>query len=81
MPVVNMHEAKTQLSKLVARAEAGEDIVIARDGKPVIRLTPVPAPARWAQRVDGLLAGQFQVSEDFDAPVPNFEAATYGDSE
>lgn len=41
MTVVNMHEAKRQLCELVARAEAGEDVVIARDGKPAVRLTPV----------------------------------------
>lgn len=67
MRTVNMHEAKTQFSKLVARVEAGEEVVIARDGKPVARLVAVqrPAVAREAGRDRGL----FSVPEDFDAPL------------
>ena len=45
MPVVNVHEAKTTLSALLARAQAGEDIIIARNGKPVARLTALPGQA------------------------------------
>ncbi len=78
MTVVNMHEAKSQLSKLVARAEAGEDVVIARDGKPAVRLTPVRAEqATWTQRIEGALAGKIWISDDFDAPMPELEAAIY----
>lgn len=81
MSVVNMHEAKSQLSKLVARAEAGEDVVIARDGRPAVRLTPVEPGAGWASRVAGTLRGQIQMSDDFDQPMPELEAALYGDAE
>ena len=69
-----MHEAKTQLSALVARAEAGEDVVIARAGQPAVRLTPVRDEGpTWVQRIDGALAGRVWMSEDFDAPMPQFE--------
>lgn len=65
MPTVNVHEAKTQLSRLLEAAEAGEDIVIARAGRPVVRLVPV----RQARRKLGLMQGRFKVPEDFDAPL------------
>lgn len=81
MTVVNMHEAKSQLSKLVARAEAGEEVVIARDGKPAVRLTPVQPAENWAQRVAGTLKGQIWMSDDFDDPMPELEALIYGDDE
>lgn len=63
-----MHQAKTQFSKLVARVESGEEIVIARDGTPVARLVGVRPPA--AKRVAGRDRGLFRVPEDFDAPLP-----------
>ena len=81
MTVVNMHEAKTQLSKLVARAEAGEDVVIARDGRPAVRLTPVKAGTTSGQRLLGAWKGRIWVSDDFDEPMPELEAAIYGDDE
>ena len=68
MLTVNMHEAKTQFSKLIARVEAGEEIVIARDGTPVARLVAVRQPA--AKRVPGRDRGLFSVPEDFDARLP-----------
>ena len=68
MLTVNMHDAKTQFSKLIARVEAGEEIVIARDGTPVARLVAVRQPA--AKRVPGRDRGLFSVPEDFDAPLP-----------
>lgn len=64
MTTVNIHEAKTQLSRLLARVERGETIVIARAGTPVARLAPVAAPARAARL--GFLAGQVQVPDDFN---------------
>lgn len=68
MAQFNVHEAKTRLSQLLARAEAGEEIVIARAGKPVARLVPIePKP----QRVLGQDEGLFEVPEDFDAPLPD----------
>jgi prevent-host-death family protein len=65
---VNMHEAKTELSKLVERALAGEDVVIARAGVPVVRLVPV---ARSGQRVLGQWRGKVKMANDFDAPLPD----------
>ena len=73
-----MHEAKIQLSALVARAEAGEDVVINRAGQPAVRLTPVREEGpTWVQRIDGALAGRIWMSEDFDGPMPEFEHEVY----
>ncbi len=74
-----MHEAKSQLSKLVARAEAGEEVVIARDGKPAVRLTPVEAGPTPAARALGAWCGQVWMSDDFDDPIPELERAIYGE--
>lgn len=63
--LVNMHEAKTHLSRLVERAAAGEDIVIGRAGKPIARL--VAFSETRAPRTSGALAGQLTISDDFDA--------------
>ena len=60
-----MHEAKTKLSQLVERAEAGEDIVIARNGKPVARLVPVASAASLSS-VRGAWRDRVQIAEDFD---------------
>jgi len=65
---VNVHEAKTHLSRLLARVENGEEIVIARSGVPIARL--VPADRRSAQRALGADAGSFVVPDDFDEPLP-----------
>ncbi len=64
MITVNMHEAKTQLSKLVARAVEGESFIIAKAGKPLVKVTALEAPAE--PRRFGFLAGQIAVPEDFD---------------
>ncbi len=78
MTTVNVHEAKTTLSELIARAEAGEEVVIARANKPVVRLVAVQA--RPAARVLGLHEGPaFWMADDFDAPMPD-EAAWYGEA-
>jgi prevent-host-death family protein len=66
---VNIYQAKTQLSQLVDRAAAGDDVVIGRAGKPVAlltRLTPVKREIRF-----GLLKGKVKVHADFDAPLPD----------
>lgn len=68
MTEINVHEAKTHLSRLLARVEAGEEIVIARAGKAVAKLVPISATAE--PRRLGLEAGKFTVPEDFDAPLP-----------
>ncbi|MEW5838987.1 MAG: type II toxin-antitoxin system Phd/YefM family antitoxin [Pseudomonadota bacterium] len=66
MQAVNIHEAKTQLSRYVDRAAQGEEIIIARTGKPVARLTAL-APKDDAPRPLGLGAGRFHLPDDFDA--------------
>jgi prevent-host-death family protein len=69
MRKVNIHEAKTTLSQLVEAAEAGEDVLIARAGRPVARLTRVRA-GRGGIKL-GTLKGMFKhVRRDFDAPLP-----------
>ena len=64
MTVVNMHQAKSQLSKLVQRAEEGEEILIARNGKPVAKLVKVER--RTTPRPLGVMRGRLSVPEDFD---------------
>lgn len=71
-----MHEAKTKLSQLVERAEAGEEIVIARRGKPVARLVPVAGGSSLA-RVHGALRGRIEMTEDFDE-LPGDIADAFG---
>jgi len=76
MAQVGMHEAKTQLSKLVERAEAGEDVVIARNGKPVARLVPV-ADRNALAAARGALRGRIHLAEDFD-DLPDDVAEAFG---
>ncbi len=64
MVTVNIHEAKTQLSKLVDRASKGDSFVIARAGKPLVKVAALDAPA--APRRLGFLAGEISVPKDFD---------------
>lgn len=71
-----MHEAKTKLSQLVERVEAGEDIVIARNGKPVARLVAVPAPSSVA-KAHGALRGRVHFADDFDE-LPDDVAQAFG---
>jgi len=65
MSQVGMHEAKTKLSQLVERAQAGEEIIIARNGKPVARLVPV-APTNSFASLRGKYRGQIWMADDFD---------------
>jgi prevent-host-death family protein len=67
----NIHEAKSQLSRLIRDALAGKDVVIARDGRPVVRLVPV-AGSRAPRRLGGW-KGTFRMAEDFDATPPGFK--------
>ncbi len=64
MVVVNIHEAKTHLSRLVERAAAGESFVIAKAGKPLVKVSALDAPT--APRRLGFLAGEISVPDDFD---------------
>lgn len=65
---VNVHEAKTHLSKLLDEVDGGAEIVIARAGKPLARLVPIER-AR-PSRKPGYLKGRIRIAEDFDAPLP-----------
>jgi prevent-host-death family protein len=65
---VNIYEAKTKLSQLVERAEAGEEIIIARGGRPAARL--VPLRQANVERKPGRMRGKIRIAADFDAPLP-----------
>ena len=65
---VNIHEAKTHLSRLLARVAAGEEIIISKAGKPMAKLSPLSKPR--TNRVPGLDKGVIQIPDDFDAPLP-----------
>ena len=68
---VNIYNAKTHLSDLVNRAVAGEEIIIARDGKPMVKLTPANnTQENPFLSLRGALEGQFEIPPDFDAPMP-----------
>ena len=67
MRTVNIHEAKTHLSRLVERAAAGEPFIIAKAGRPLVKVVPVEAPDPGAERRLGFLAGEAEVPDDFDA--------------
>ncbi len=68
MTTVNIHEAKTHLSKLLARVAAGEEIIIAKAGKPIARLVPVTTSP--SKRVPGSARGKIWIAPDFDTPLP-----------
>ena len=70
MRPVNIHEAKTHLSRLVERAERGEEIIIARAGKPVAKLVPFDG-RHLRLREPGSMRGQFEVPDDFNDPLPD----------
>lgn len=75
MPVVNIHEAKTNLSRLVEEVAAGGEVIIAKAGKPMARLVPLAtAPKR---RRLGLFKGRLNVPPDFDAPLPEGVLASF----
>ena len=76
MKTVNLHTAKTHLSRLVEDAVAGQDVVIAKSGKPMVRLVPVTIRAR--RTGFGTLRGKIQISEDFDSPLPDRLLEAFG---
>jgi prevent-host-death family protein len=76
MAQVGMHEAKTKLSRLVERAEAGEEIIIARNGKPVARLVPVARSSSFGA-IRGAWRGQVEIADDFDE-LPDDIAEAFG---
>lgn len=66
MKTVNIHEAKTQLSKLVEEASKGESFIIAKAGKPIVKVTALDSPVGVQVRRLGFMAGQIAVPDDFD---------------
>lgn len=66
MRTVNMHEAKTHLSRLVERAAQGEAFVIARAGRPLVKVVPIDTPAAHQARRTGFMIGRLSVPDDFD---------------
>jgi prevent-host-death family protein len=69
MQTVNIHEAKTNFSKLIDAVSGGEEIVIARAGKPAARLVPIQG--QKVVRKPGALKGKIRIADDFDAPLPD----------
>lgn len=69
MRTINIHEAKTHLSRLVDEVSAGEELTIAKAGKPLARLVPIRPPKRV--RKPGFLKGKIRIASDFDAPLPS----------
>jgi len=66
METINIHEAKTHLSRLVDRAAKGEGFIIAKAGKPMVKIVALDAPNAGEQRRVGFLAGRIKVPDDFD---------------
>jgi prevent-host-death family protein len=77
MQTVNIHQAKTHLSRLVARVERGESFVIARAGKPLARVVPVEAKESSKDRL-GFMKGEISVPKDFDQMGRDEIAALFG---
>ena len=77
MSQVGMHEAKTKLSQLVERAQAGEDVIITRNGTPVARLVPVAPPKTTFASLRGKWRGQVHIADDFDE-LPDDIAEAFG---
>lgn len=76
--LINIHDAKTHFSKLINQALKGDEVIIARGGKPLIKLIPYTEEPHF--RRGGQLKGMIQMSDDFDAPLPdNILKQFYGD--
>ncbi len=69
MDSINIYEAKTRLSQLVDKAASGEDVIVSRNGKPLVRLTRLAEPKRRVRF--GVLKGRIKVAADFDSPLPD----------
>lgn len=79
MAQINIHEAKTHLSRLVDKAAKGEEIVIAKAGKPKAKLVPLTKPG-GGKRKSGRLKGKIWIADDFDAPMTEAELAQWYDA-
>jgi len=75
METVNIYDAKTRLSQLVDKAAAGEDVVVSRNGKPLVRITQLEGPKRLVKF--GVLKGKVRIAADFDAPLPSNVLAAF----
>lgn len=75
MQTINIHEAKTHLSRLVEDVAAGEEVIIAKAGRPVARLVALAKPA--GRRKLGILAGEMTIPDDFDAPLSDDILASF----
>jgi prevent-host-death family protein len=73
--VINVHDAKTHLSRILEDVAAGAEVVIAKAGKPVARLVPIESTQKPKQL--GLLKGRIRVAEDFNAPLPSERLAEF----
>lgn len=76
MQNVNVHEAKTHLSRLLAQVLAGEEIIINKSGKPVAKLSPLE-PKNAPKRRAGLLKGKIRIGTNFDAPLPKGQLSKF----
>ncbi|MGL6337878.1 MAG: type II toxin-antitoxin system Phd/YefM family antitoxin [Waterburya sp.] len=76
---INIHEAKTQLSKLLSRVALGEEFTIANRGVPVAKLIPYQVDDDQSDRIPGRLAGQIKISDDFDEPDEEMIRLIYGE--
>ncbi|HCS63157.1 MAG TPA: type II toxin-antitoxin system prevent-host-death family antitoxin [Cellvibrio sp.] len=78
MQTINIHEAKTHLSRLVELAAKGDSFIIAKAGKPLVKVTALNSPEPAQMKRTGFLAGQFQVPDDFDVMGANEIAHLFG---
>ena len=79
MAAFNLYEAKTSLSKLVDRAAAGEEVIIAKAGKPMVKMVPVAADKKAKKRKSGQNdLGVTYIADDFDAPLPEELLKSFG---
>ena len=81
MQTVNIHEAKTQLSRLIDQAVKGESFIIAKAGKPLVKVTRLDAPSSGQIRRLGFMAGQITVPDDFDSMGAKEIERLFGDEE
>ena len=81
MRTFNIHEAKTQLSRLVDQAARGESFIIAKAGRPLVKVTPLEAPTGAGVRRLGFMSGQISVPDDFDRLGAEEIERLFGDAE
>ena len=75
MKAVNIYDAKTRLSQLVDKAAGGEDVIVSRNGKPLVRITRLEGAERQIRF--GVLKGKIRIAKDFDAPLPEDVLAAF----